>query len=389
MSRNINNTDNADNADNAEINRRLRNQTRITESMMRYNTEVVALLRQMNTMNTYMLLGTFENNNNDNDLETGTTSAERNANSNYRQQNPNMNPLRPRYNTTAFSNATNMYRNIPTASSMMFPTVRRNYNNLNRMPLNRNNEYDYFGNVLNNFFADVPIFPSRDQINNATNNITYNPETMSGQTCPITMTEFNENSRILQIRECGHMFNDSALRRWFRNHVTCPVCRLDIRNYTNGENADTTNTTTADNTTTDNTTTDNNDSMDTSNDTTEVATAIAEEDDDETNSSVAPVQRRGTSSSVPAPSIASLSSLTNTSRRGLNPNDNLYFDFYFQPIPINRSNSGTAHIPTAEETDFTNSIASIVTQFMNGINNANRPEQEQEPTQDPHPDEVD
>jgi hypothetical protein len=88
-------------------------------------------------------------------------------------------------------------------------------------------------NILSNFWTNVPVYPSAEQITNATQNVEYDAETMREQTCPITMTEFNETSQILKIRECGHIFNENALRRWFRNHVTCPVCRCDIRTPSN------------------------------------------------------------------------------------------------------------------------------------------------------------
>ena len=41
-------------------------------------------------------------------------------------------------------------------------------------------------------------------------------------------------SDIVQINYCGHCFSRIHLNRWFQNHVTCPVCRHDIReNNTN------------------------------------------------------------------------------------------------------------------------------------------------------------
>jgi hypothetical protein len=50
------------------------------------------------------------------------------------------------------------------------------------------------------------------------------------------METFTEDSEILKINHCGHVFSKPAITRWFRNHVTCPVCRHDIR----GEGARTT-----------------------------------------------------------------------------------------------------------------------------------------------------
>ena len=47
------------------------------------------------------------------------------------------------------------------------------------------------------------------------------------------MEEFNHGERICQIKHCGHIFREEALRNWFRRNVRCPVCRYDIRNYVN------------------------------------------------------------------------------------------------------------------------------------------------------------
>jgi hypothetical protein len=46
------------------------------------------------------------------------------------------------------------------------------------------------------------------------------------------METFTEESEILKINHCGHVFSKPAITRWLRNHVTCPVCRHDIRGDT-------------------------------------------------------------------------------------------------------------------------------------------------------------
>ena len=55
----------------------------------------------------------------------------------------------------------------------------------------------------------------------------------NNNTCPITLEEFNHGERICQIKQCGHIFREEALRNWFRRNVRCPVCRYDIRHYIN------------------------------------------------------------------------------------------------------------------------------------------------------------
>jgi hypothetical protein len=73
---------------------------------------------------------------------------------------------------------------------------------------------------------------SRAQIQTATRNIHYTTD-LSYNICPISLEDFVENEEICQIKHCGHIFREEALRNWFRRNVRCPVCRYDIRNYIN------------------------------------------------------------------------------------------------------------------------------------------------------------
>ena len=110
-------------------------------------------------------------------------------------------------------------------------------------------------NPLSWFWDSVPIYPTQAEINQATSIVPYseleNQETTERQlTCPITMEHFSENMEIIKINYCGHCFKKDALLRWFRNHVSCPVCRHDIReipnnSITNDNSNDDNNTSTA------------------------------------------------------------------------------------------------------------------------------------------------
>jgi hypothetical protein len=83
-------------------------------------------------------------------------------------------------------------------------------------------------------FSDVIVHPTENEIVNATELITYNNTVeYNNNTCPITLEEFLQGERICQIKHCGHIFREEALRNWFRRNVRCPVCRYDIRNYVN------------------------------------------------------------------------------------------------------------------------------------------------------------
>lgn len=116
-----------------------------------------------------------------------------------------------------------------------------------------NNQYSgfasIFSNVQNNrafpFIYDninignmtpVPIVPSQEQINNATETTEYNVNSIrfSGQSiCPITQEEFVNGERIVLIKNCGHIFKQTAISTWFNGNVTCPTCRRDIRETSN------------------------------------------------------------------------------------------------------------------------------------------------------------
>lgn len=86
---------------------------------------------------------------------------------------------------------------------------------------------------------NVIVSPSDEEIDRATTNSQYNPETPPINTrCPITLDNFQEGNEITVIRHCGHAFKSSAFTSWFRRNVRCPICRYDIREYRgSGENS--------------------------------------------------------------------------------------------------------------------------------------------------------
>lgn len=64
------------------------------------------------------------------------------------------------------------------------------------------------------------------QINRATT--TYNYSLIEPHTCPITLEDIRLGNPVMRINVCGHVFSQTALRRWFRSNNTCPVCRTDV-----------------------------------------------------------------------------------------------------------------------------------------------------------------
>ena len=116
-----------------------------------------------------------------------------------------------------------------------------------RIFLNRNNNsnlsptnFSTFGSFLN---SNVEVFPSSEQINNATEIVVYNTiNSPQNTSCPIRNENFRNDDIVIRINHCGHIFYPNEFYGWFRNHVRCPMCRHDIRdssnNVTNNSNID-------------------------------------------------------------------------------------------------------------------------------------------------------
>lgn len=86
---------------------------------------------------------------------------------------------------------------------------------------------------FSNFFQNVPVSPTEEQINRASRTLIYNSnEPLQYNSCPITIESFQDGESVMILNHCGHAFREDAIRNWFSNNVRCPVCRHDIRNIT-------------------------------------------------------------------------------------------------------------------------------------------------------------
>ena len=86
-----------------------------------------------------------------------------------------------------------------------------------------------FNIALNPSFAsmnDVVVVPTNEQINNATT-LVNNLTTTGSEDCAICQEAMEENLR--KINRCNHLFHRSCIETWFQSGVTCPICRIDIR----------------------------------------------------------------------------------------------------------------------------------------------------------------
>ena len=142
----------------------------------------------------------------------------------------------------------NLYYIMNRNRTQPLTSTRRNFvRNTNTIPSNNwettyNNTTTTTTPVLNNlaaqllnptFWDTVVVYPTQQEINEATSRVTLAELPPGTINCPITMEQFTSNSEILRINHCGHVFTKDSILRWFRNHVSCPVCRYDIRQLNN------------------------------------------------------------------------------------------------------------------------------------------------------------
>ena len=88
---------------------------------------------------------------------------------------------------------------------------------------------------INNLdLQNVPVIPTQRQIELGTHIIPFNNIINPQNTiCPISLTRFEEDTslNVMRIRYCGHLYVPQELRVWFTHNHRCPLCRYDIRNY--------------------------------------------------------------------------------------------------------------------------------------------------------------
>jgi hypothetical protein len=89
--------------------------------------------------------------------------------------------------------------------------------------------------VRANFFDSVPVRPTASEIN-LTTEIIESSLTVEAN-CAICQE--NESPRDVpglsngwrKLKICNHLFHKNCIDRWFENHVHCPICRADIRDF--------------------------------------------------------------------------------------------------------------------------------------------------------------
>jgi len=82
-----------------------------------------------------------------------------------------------------------------------------------------------FTMALNQNFTDVPVVPTNEQVDAATTLTT----SQVAEPCAICQDAMDPSQSIRRINHCQHAFHRSCIDTWFESGVTCPICRVDIR----------------------------------------------------------------------------------------------------------------------------------------------------------------
>ena len=94
--------------------------------------------------------------------------------------------------------------------------------NLASLFISRNNETNNqdINNVTNDDIIANTIVSKFSELENPLNS-----------TCPITSEVFNDEDDVLKLLKCGHIYEQNAIREWFRSPggYKCPMCRTDFR----------------------------------------------------------------------------------------------------------------------------------------------------------------
>jgi hypothetical protein len=73
----------------------------------------------------------------------------------------------------------------------------------------------------------VPVFPTADQVNNATT--VYRANRRQDDICAICQDDVESNQEVRRLDHCNHYFHRNCIDTWFQGNVHCPTCRHDIR----------------------------------------------------------------------------------------------------------------------------------------------------------------
>ena len=170
-------------------------------------------------------------------------------------------PPPPSQPPPTFSNTPNtsgpLFNNTNVNRNLHFPTRRTGYWNNRNRNRNRNTRMSrrttfqpfFFGsttqNILNDSLYDSsPNNPlsTADFLRETSRDTWHNTRLLLDMPvlsrCAITQEQFNDDDIVSRICHCGHVFNHTALLRWFQRDTRCPICRYDLRTNRNNSQQD-------------------------------------------------------------------------------------------------------------------------------------------------------
>lgn len=107
--------------------------------------------------------------------------------------------------------------------------INNNYNNINTK-INSHLKINYLRKYSISNLNNKPELPYQcylKYIKKTKYKNIYNPINFQ---CPISQIYFNENSDIIQLKICNHIFLEKNITKWLEYNNTCPLCRLNISN---------------------------------------------------------------------------------------------------------------------------------------------------------------
>ena len=125
-------------------------------------------------------------------------------------------------------------------NNLMYINNQHSYNNQHN---SYNNQHNSYNNQHNNAYLlnyDLDDFKKLSNINiyalikvNTLELYYGNIENPTNDTCAITHEKFSNCDEVTMIKECGHIFNSCAIKKWLVEHQTCPNCRHNILTNSN------------------------------------------------------------------------------------------------------------------------------------------------------------
>jgi hypothetical protein len=142
-------------------------------------------------------------------------------------------------NSVNYLNNSITYLNNVMHMNNCYANYNANYNansspNHNNTNVNSNDNNAFLFNYDFDDFKKLSNINIQSIITSNTVELYYgNIENPTNDTCAITHETFSNCDKVTMIKECGHIFNSCAIKKWLIEHQTCPNCRHNILTNSN------------------------------------------------------------------------------------------------------------------------------------------------------------